>query len=310
MTLEKASYEQQVENLIAEAEALLSSYKQQWKGLSWREKVLLLVDLNIPISDLGVYSNYRVANLAARERLRLYFIEHVGEIIHKEELRVVSGISEFGRRVRELRVEDGYKIITGVGDSGEFLGLTPEEYKLLDKEPDLNAAHRWHIANRIKRETKGGSQAKILCFLKEFVGKVVTNDELYNVSGAKEFGRRVRELRTEEGYAISTKFTGRPDLRVGEYVLESLNRVADPHDRKIPYEVQKQVYERDNNTCRLCGWNHHKWTKQDPRILELHHIREHAKGGQNSLDNVILLCSKCHDKVHAKKLSVPDNILD
>jgi biotin operon repressor len=42
---------------------------------------------------------------AARHRLRIYLIENLGEAIPGEELAEVAGISEWGRRVRELRAE-------------------------------------------------------------------------------------------------------------------------------------------------------------------------------------------------------------
>lgn len=297
--------------LIAETESLLRDYKKNYEGLTWREKVLLLTQLDRPIKKLGKYSNPDTANVGAVERIRLYLLENTGQIIDAKELEVVGGISQYARRVRELRVQDGYKIITGASiPEDSTIKLKPSQYILLEREPDLKAAHRWHIANRIRKSNKGGSKERILKYLKNFVGEVVTSEELYYVARAKEFGRRVRELRTEEGYAISTCFTGRPDLNISEYILESEQRIAQPHDRKIPYDIQKFVYQRDNNSCSLCGWNIQRWSKQDPRILELHHLLEHAKGGVNLPENIILICSSCHDKVHAGKLAVPDNILD
>lgn len=127
---------------------------------------------------------------------------------------------------------------------------------------------------------------------------------------AKEFGRCVPELRTEEGYAIATHFTGRPDLKMGDYVLESADRIAEPHDRKIPFDVQKLVYDRAHNTCQLCGWNRDRWTRDDPRILELHHVAEHVDGGRNVPENLVVLCSKCHDDLHAARVELPPEILE
>lgn len=52
------------------------------------------------------------------------------------------------------------------------------------------------------------------------IGKVVSSDELYDASGgAKQFGRRIRELRSEEGWPIRTH-NDRQDLKPGEYMLE------------------------------------------------------------------------------------------
>ena len=126
---------------------------------------------------------------------------------------------------------------------------------------------------------------------------------------ASEFARRVRELRTEEGYAIATQFTGRPDLKMGEYVLESVDRIAEPHDRRIPIDVQRTVYERDHNTCRLCGWNRARWKKDDPRMLELHHLQMHKDKGPNVPKNLLVICSFCHSQVHAGRLAIPAGII-
>jgi len=301
---------QTIELLIAEADEALSHYKHRYKKLTWRKKVLTLVDLADSVKQLGINSNKKASNVCARERIRLYLTKHVETVISAEELAVVSGISEYGRRIRELRVQDGYKILTGHSNDPEIgINLGPADYFLLDPKPDLTAARRWHIANRIRREKKGGSKLRILHYLLENVGEIVNSEELRYVAKASEFGRRTRQLRTEDGYAIATQFTGRPDLKMGEYILESVERIVDPHDRNIPFDIQKLVFQRADNSCQLCGWNRLRWSKKDPRILELHHLREHVKGGKNDASNLIVLCSKCHDQVHAGKRKLPKNIL-
>ena len=295
-----------VDILIQEVEAALSSYKIKHSGLDWRQKVLLLVEINKGIKILGITSNPNSAKLAARERLKLYLTRYAGTIIKSQELEVVSGISEYARRVRELRVQEGFKILTGISNDPEFgISLKPNEYILIDRNPDITAANRWYIANRIRKETEGGSQGRILRYLLKNVGQVVTSEEIAYVARAKEFGRRVRELRTEQGFPIATMFTGRPDLKMSEYVLESSDRVAEPHDRKIPFEIQKAVYERAVNKCENCGWCHERWLKSDPRILEIHHIKKHVEGGKNTMENLVVLCSKCHDEIHSGKRKLP-----
>ena len=239
--------------LVSEVEQQLSDFHETYAGLTWREKVLRLASILGTVRKLGANAHSLASDVNARERIRLYLTEHTGVIIDGTELEVVSGISEYGRRVRELRVEEGYKILTGQSrDPDAGLVLTPKQYVMLDPNPDRAAARRWHVANRIRRQPEGGSKGRVLRYLLENVGQVITSEELRYVARAGEFGRRVRELRTEEGYAVATHYTGRPDLRMGEYVLESSDRIAEPHDRQIPVEVQKQVYERDDNTCRVC----------------------------------------------------------
>ena len=168
---------------------------------------------------------------------------------------------------------------------------------------DVEAPRRWHIANRI-RKIPGGARNRLLLYFKENVLRIVTTEELRYVAKSNEFPRRIRELRTEEGYPIATHYTGRPDLRPGEYVLLDSERIAEPHDRKITVEVQQEVYQRDKNTCRKCQWKPENWISSDPRILELHHFVEHAKGGKNISDNLLVLCSRCHDDVHAGRIDL------
>ncbi|MEP7218006.1 MAG: HNH endonuclease [Bacteroidota bacterium] len=67
----------------------------------------------------------------ARGRLRQYFIENVGKVVTSTKLQEVAGISEWGRRVRELRQYEGMKIHTHNDDSS----LKPWEYKLVDLKP-------------------------------------------------------------------------------------------------------------------------------------------------------------------------------
>lgn len=274
-------------------------------GFEFRDRVHRLVDLSQSQEDLNVSVVHDTIDVerSAKARLRRFFTDNVGAIIHADELAVVAGISEYARRIRELRREEGYRILTGVSDETAGVELSPDQYLLIETTPDTDAARRWHVANRIRRE-KIGSKAKILKYLVENVLRVVTTDELKYVANAKEYARRIRELRTEDGYAVATRFTGRPDLRAGEYVLLDSERVSEPHDRKIPVEIQREVYDRDENRCQICSWTGTDWTREDPRLLELHHKLKHEFGGENTTENLLLLCNRCHDEVHAGRKSV------
>lgn len=282
-------------------------------GLPFRDQIKRIAGLFQSVRDLGVAT--AVAHgydpRSGLERILQYLKEHVGQVIAGAEIEVVSGISEYGRRVRELRVQHGYNILTGASPDPESgVDLRPDEYLLTDLAPNEGFAERWGAANSIRRNKTLGSREKILQFLKVNVGQVVTTEQLSYVSDdKKEFGRRTRELRTQDGFPIATRFTGRPDLKNGEYILLSLDRIAEPHDRHIPHEVQKAVYGRDENTCRLCGWKTASWSPADPRILELHHVQEHHKGGANTTANLVTICSKCHDGIHAGRVTIPDALI-
>ena len=298
-----------VSELVVLIDDQLRRFDKERADLSLREKVLCLVSVYRDVKQVGVTVTVQEHGFdakSAQKRILAYLLEYPGVVIAGSELEVVSGISEYARRIRELRKEQGYQVASGASPDPESgIDLKKDEYLLVSAIPDEEAAARWHVANRIRKDP-AGSRQRVLLYLQENVGKVVTTEELaYVARDAKEFARRTRELRTEQGYAIATRFTGRPDLAVGQYVLESLDRVAQPHDRNIPEKVQKEVYERDSHTCRVCAWNREKWTKADPRILELHHLTHHADGGDNVPKNLIVICSRCHDKVHAGTLDLP-----
>ncbi len=69
--------------------------------------------------------------IGSRTKLRSYLLEHVGEVIHADLLRAVAGSSEWARRVRELRNEEGYAILT----HNDRADLKPGEYLLESAKP-------------------------------------------------------------------------------------------------------------------------------------------------------------------------------
>ncbi|WP_298867319.1 hypothetical protein [uncultured Gimesia sp.] len=298
-----------IDSLIQFIEGKLQDFRIEHKGLSLRQKVVLLADLHYDSPFYGPGEAFKEGLLksSARERIREYFEIYTNVVLDGAELRIVSGISDYPGRIRELRVEQGYRIFSGATpdiDSG--INLKSDQFLLTSKERDEDAARRWVIANRILK-SGGRAKTRLLDFFKENLNRVVTTDELFYVAkGKKEFARRLRELRTKDGFPIATRLTGRPDLSYGEYILLSEERVSEPHDRQIPIEVQIEVYQRDNNTCRNCCWDMNCWIEEDPRILEIHDVRLQATKRTKGINefNLIVLCSKCHDEVHAGRLDI------
>ena len=97
-----------------------------------------------------------------------------------------------------------------------------------------------------------------------------------------------------------TRNSGRPDLNVGVYLLEA-DRQSPEHDRQIKDIIKSDVLRRDEYKCTKCNWSHEEWNRSDPRHLELHHVKPHAEGGENTKDNLITLCTVCHDDVHRNR---------
>ena len=291
---------------------LLENFEEHLKGSELRTQVLGLIPAAVLLKNLGCSLVSGPDAGSARTRILAYMKKYVGTVLSGEELMIVAGISEYARRIRELRVQFGWKILTGVTvknmDSEEIkeligseqLQLKPDQYILISDKEDTQAAYRWNVANDIRKTKELSVRDKILKYFRDFVGVEISGEELRYVGGDKtEWARRTRELRTEFGWPVMTRFTGRPDLPVGVYVLEE-DRQAPEHDRKIPEKVYRAVLVRDNYTCQDCGWTHEQWNRSDPRHLEAHHIQQHAEGGSNTEDNLTTLCTVCHDVRHSK----------
>lgn len=301
----------------------LENFEQRLESDDLREQVRALVPAVHLLRDLGSSLVPADAAKSARDRILYYLRRYPLTIIAGDELGVVSGISEYARRVRELRVEYGWPIYSGttakemleeelISGTGEVFGselpteairaMKADDYVLVG-EQDRDAAHRWHLANDIRKMRHLSMRDRLLLYLRENVGKPVTGEELRYVAGdAQSWPRRTRELRTEEGWPVATRNSGRPDLPIGVYVLEA-DRQSPPHDRHIPDPVRVAVLERDRFRCRCCGWHPSERTSGDPRaLLELHHIEHHAEGGSNEPDNLITLCNVHHDEVHRHEI--------
>ena len=81
----------------------------------------------------------------SRAKLRDYFLANLGRVMDAQELRVAAGnISEWARRVRELRIEEGFQILT----HHDRAGLKPGEYLLENPKPQPA------FARAISKETR------------------------------------------------------------------------------------------------------------------------------------------------------------
>jgi len=81
----------------------------------------------------------------ARTKLREHFLSNVGIILNADDLRdIAGGITEWARRVRELRNEEGYEILT----HNDRSDLKPGQYVLTSAKP------KPAFARAISKETR------------------------------------------------------------------------------------------------------------------------------------------------------------
>lgn len=299
---------------------LLINFADELQKSDLRPKVVALIPAVHKLRDLGSSLIPKSEAPSARDRILAYLRRYPMKVIDGDELMVVSGIGEWARRVRELRVQFGWWIYSGVTfkdmaeDETEAAGLKaigidptkikPDQYVLMRADEDRDAAYRWNGLNEIRKK-QISVKDKIVEYMRRNIGVQVTGEELkYLAKDNKEWARRIRELRTEDGWPIATKNSGRADLPVGVYVLEE-DRQAFEHDRKIPDPVRIEVLQRDDSKCISCGWSRNMLSPDDPRkMLELHHKQHHKDRGENTAENLITLCNVCHDQVHRTKTEI------
>jgi len=85
--------------------------------------------------------------MGARDRIREFFIANVGKVVTTQQIREVGGISEYARRIRELRDEEGYQIKSHV----DRADLKPGEYILdtLERKPVIARSISPQLRNEI-----------------------------------------------------------------------------------------------------------------------------------------------------------------
>jgi hypothetical protein len=305
----KQSSQDEAERLRRRLIEIFENFAETLQNGSFREQVRSLLQANELLSQLAKSA---MPGSSGKQRILAYLKAHPQQVIPGEELMAVAGISEWARRVRELRVEQGWPIVTGqtaaeMADEDEFplehldaAQMRNNDYVLLNTKRDEKAARRWERANAIRKRTDLGMRDRLLVYFQENVSEELSGEELKYVAKGSEWGRRIRELRTEHGWPIATHFSGRPDLDVGVYVLED-DRQLPVHDRHIAERDRRRVLRRDSHKCQDCGWTHKEWNPSDPRHLELHHLEHHAEDGSNNPENLVTLCNICHDERHASE---------
>jgi hypothetical protein len=141
-----------------------------------------------------------------------------------------------------------------------------------------------------------GARAKLRKYFLKNLGNVLTSKELQKVAGISEWARRVRELRSEEGYKILTH-NDRADLKPGQYVLED-PKPQPAFARDISKETRAYVLDRNGFTCQMCGaiaGEPHHYDKSRKTRLHLGHILDKSQGGSDEASNLRALCSVCNE---------------
>ncbi len=156
--------------------------------------------------------------------------------------------------------------------------------------------------------TSKGARAKLRTHFLKNLGRVIDADELRAVAGnISEWARRIRELRTEEGYLILTN-NDRVDLKPGEYLLET-NKPQPAFAREISKETRAFVLDRNGFTCQMCGavaGEPHPYDASRKTRLHIGHVIDKSLGGSDDANNLKAICSVCNEGAANITLQRPD----
>lgn len=161
------------------------------------------------------------------------------------------------------------------------------------------------------RPKKGeGAKARLREYFLENVGIILNSKELFDISGgANEYGRRIRELKKEEGMNIVTH-NDRSDLKPGEYLLVS-TKIMPFFERNISKETRAFVLDRNGFTCQMCGiaaGEPHPADGGRKARLHIAHIIDKSMGGSDEPGNLKAVCSVCNEGASNLTLNRPDAI--
>ncbi len=153
-----------------------------------------------------------------------------------------------------------------------------------------------------------GARAKLRQFFLAHLGQVLEGDQLRDVAGGiSEWARRIRELRTEEGYPILTH-NDRADLKPGQYLLETA-KPQPAFAREISKETRAFVLDRNGFTCQMCGavaGEPHPYDPTRNTRLHLGHVIDKSMGGSDEPTNLRAICSVCNEGASNITLPRPD----
>lgn len=159
-----------------------------------------------------------------------------------------------------------------------------------------------------EKTQRGGARGKLRAHFLANIGRVMDSDELRAVAdNQSEWARRVRELRTEEGYLILTH-NDRSELKPGQYLLET-PKPQPAFERAISKETRAFVLDRNGFTCQMCGavaGESHPYDPTRKTRLHIGHIIDKSKGGIDEPSNLRAICSICNEGAQNATLIRPD----
>lgn len=142
-----------------------------------------------------------------------------------------------------------------------------------------------------------GREKEIAKFVEEFHTKVYSEDWRSSDIKIQRFYDNARG-----GWAERLNENRKNTMK--EYMINELDLKEIDEKRQISEEEKIEVYGKADGCCEKCGKKF-----KDYKDAEYHHIELYSDGGPSILDNIMVLCNKCHNDIHRNKVG-NDEIAD
>ena len=130
-----------------------------------------------------------------------------------------------------------------------------------------------------------GQEDKIKDFIVDFHSKVYNEDFRKSKVNYQRFYDNVRGGWSEKIIAL------RRDILIKEFITK--NKLLELDDKRQISDEQKIAIFATRKNCERCSC-----AFKDYKEAEYHHKDRYADGGKSRIENIMILCSKCHDIIH------------
>lgn len=180
-------------------------------------------------------------------------------------------------------------------DSSDFSNQEKELTSLISEMTKINSLERELYEEVFDSES---AKERIATFLQMNKHQPVKTETISRIAGIKDYTRRIRELRNEEGFIIATSRTN-AELARDEYVLVEVRDVDDK--RRLDSKTRDEYLEQ-HPCCEQCGFDPRQHNPDDVsgnRYLEVDHIEAYENfdtaAEANDESNLQTLCNVCHN---------------
>lgn len=198
------------------------------------EQVNQLVQVHHHLRDLGASIGAALApddSGSGRARLIAYLRAQSGKIVHTDELMIVAGIGDYPRRIRELRAQHGWPIISGLAVrdlrglpaprqalKAVPSGIAPDEYLLLEDRQDKLAPDRWTACGQMRGSTVS-TRALVYDYFERHPNQRITAEELRYLAGNKSDWTAALADMVASGRSVEGADLSAADLPAGIFIL-------------------------------------------------------------------------------------------